>query len=492
MKWSKVRWRLRMGVVEALTLSCQRTLAIGVASALLFTGSPDDVAAAEPIPVTSRCTVGVQTPFPIRPRYDVTMTFDPAPAKVVGHVTISFKPERSISEVVLRLWPNGGVRDTTAPRMTFSNLTIQRDGSQGGTKSPVTGFRKPDPTLLSFDVAAKANVEVTIDLDFVTSVGGERNDRISVSKRSGAFVSARFGSFIPVLAWEPGVGWNRTPPTKSGAEASMTTAADWDVHLGLPSSSGGLSILGSGEEIEPGHWTSSAQRDWAMSIGRWNASDDSFAQSTVSLGPGRRTVDVQVAVVRPLTESASAYRSRVVRAIRSLSNRYGDFPWPTYTLVIAPGLRGGIEYPSHVMQGPGSTGRTTTHEVAHQWFYALVGNDQGHDPWIDEGLATWAEARTENTVDSFVAKSIPADSKGKAGSPMTYWDAHRNSYYRGVYVQTLQALAALGDADRVDCALQALVTTGAYRVVRPADVVAALLVEFPNAEVVLRQYGLSP
>ncbi|MGE5380375.1 MAG: M1 family aminopeptidase, partial [Methylocystaceae bacterium] len=30
------------------------------------------------------------------------------------------------------------------------------------------------------------------------------------------------------------------------------------------------------------------------------------------------------------------------------------------------------------------------HEIAHQWWYALVGNDQATEPWLDEGLASWS------------------------------------------------------------------------------------------------------
>jgi hypothetical protein len=33
----------------------------------------------------------------------------------------------------------------------------------------------------------------------------------------------------------------------------------------------------------------------------------------------------------------------------------------------------------------------TAHEVAHQWWYALVGNDQGNYPYLDEALATYSE-----------------------------------------------------------------------------------------------------
>jgi aminopeptidase N len=31
------------------------------------------------------------------------------------------------------------------------------------------------------------------------------------------------------------------------------------------------------------------------------------------------------------------------------------------------------------------------HEVAHQWFYGLVGNDQALEPWLDEALSTFSE-----------------------------------------------------------------------------------------------------
>ncbi|MEM6285419.1 MAG: M1 family aminopeptidase, partial [Chloroflexota bacterium] len=33
----------------------------------------------------------------------------------------------------------------------------------------------------------------------------------------------------------------------------------------------------------------------------------------------------------------------------------------------------------------------TVHEVAHQWWYDLVGNDQAQSPWLDEALATYSE-----------------------------------------------------------------------------------------------------
>jgi aminopeptidase N len=31
------------------------------------------------------------------------------------------------------------------------------------------------------------------------------------------------------------------------------------------------------------------------------------------------------------------------------------------------------------------------HEIAHQWWFALVGNDQALEPWLDEALCTYSE-----------------------------------------------------------------------------------------------------
>jgi aminopeptidase N len=143
-----------------------------------------------------------------------------------------------------------------------------------------------------------------------------------------------------------------------------------------------------------------------------------------------------------------------------------------------------------VMQGPGTLGRTTSHELGHQWFYALVTDDQARDPWLDEGLASWAEYGYEHTLSTWISTPIPADARGQAGQPMTYWNSHSSSYYRGVYGQTPEALAALGPPAQVDCALRLYVARYAHRIARPADLIDILAQVFPAAPAVLPRYGL--
>jgi hypothetical protein len=372
-------------------------------------------------------------------------------------VTIGFTPDLPTDVVVLRLWANG-------PRPSAQIDATVRD----------LASTRPDPTTLEVDLGRtlRPGERVTVVVDFHLVVTGSANDRIS---RSGD--TLRLGSALPLLAWEPGVGWAREPPTSGFAEATTSPAADWTLRLDVP---GGYDVLASGRRGADGTWRATGARDVGISIGRFTSTAAAVVAGT----------EVTVGVDAAVGEDAAAYLARVTSAMDAMDDRYGPFPFETFTLAITPDLGGGIEYPGHVMQGPGTIGRTTPHEVAHQWFYAQIGNDQGRDPWLDEGLASWAELRHEGAIGDAVARDIPAAAEGRAGEPMTYWETNQDSYYRGVYVQPAAALAALGPPELVDCALRLYAATNAWRIARPGDLLDALAVVFPDAEVVLAGRGI--
>jgi aminopeptidase N len=119
------------------------------------------------------------------------------------------------------------------------------------------------------------------------------------------------------------------------------------------------------------------------------------------------------------------------------------------------------------------------HEVAHQWFYGLAGDDQYRDPWLDEGLATYGESRVDGALAYQRSRAIPAYGRGHLGEPMAYWSrADGSTYYLSVYVGGVQALGAV--ADRIggygplDCALRRYVHDRAYTISRPSDFMAAV------------------
>jgi hypothetical protein len=318
-----------------------------------------------------------------------------------------------------------------------------------------------------------AGQSTTVNVPFTIAIPEGNADRVAHQGDT-----MRLGSFLPLLAWEPGVGWATDPATTAHAEAATSPAADYDIALSVPD---GYDVLGTGVRGADNHWRATAVRDAAFSVGH-------FTQLEQDVDG----VHITVGVDRSVSDDPARYMALIATAMHDYQARLSAYPWPTYTAVVLPGFQGGIEFPTHVMHGAGSTTRSIVHELAHQWFYSLIGNDQGRDPWLDEGLASYVEYVEVDSLAARKAQSIPADAAGRVGDPMSYWDQHESSYFAGVYVQGAVAVARLGSVDQVDCALRQYVARHAFRIATPADLVDALTTVFPDAADRLAPYGLHP
>jgi hypothetical protein len=89
------------------------------------------------------------------------------------------------------------------------------------------------------------------------------------------------------------------------------------------------------------------------------------------------------------------------KAIRLFDSLYGPYPYKSLTIA-ENGFFGGMEYSalvsitdwaySHYHQNGDSVLHVlVAHEIAHQWWYGAVGNDQTTEPWLDESLAFYSE-----------------------------------------------------------------------------------------------------
>jgi aminopeptidase N len=103
-------------------------------------------------------------------------------------------------------------------------------------------------------------------------------------------------------------------------------------------------------------------------------------------------------------------------ALRSYEDAFGPYPFDEMIVAEGPLLHYGMEYPglnligSHLYREQrAELENRVVHEIAHQWWYAQVGNDQVNTPWLDEGLAEYSmsmyyrqvygEARTNTLVN---------------------------------------------------------------------------------------------
>jgi aminopeptidase N len=89
----------------------------------------------------------------------------------------------------------------------------------------------------------------------------------------------------------------------------------------------------------------------------------------------------------------------VVDSFTFFSQRFAPYPFAEFDVVATPTTAGGIEYPGLIVmpisgydEEGGFFQLATIHEVAHQWWYSLVGNDQQDEPWLDEALTQYSTA----------------------------------------------------------------------------------------------------
>jgi len=446
----------------------RRLVVLGILAALLIPGATGRSAEARSAP--QQCGVARSLPSPPtpRPHYALSVRVRPGLRTVTGALTVTFTApsEQGTDRLVFRLWPNGPRYAKTGAHLSVSAVREE------GRMLPLS---YPDPTTLVIARPVAAGERVVVSMNWRLILPRETGLRMKGGGRS-----VRLGSFFPLLAWD-GNDWALDPPTTLfNAEAWTTPTADFDVRVTHPAR---LVVLASGQQVRPGEWRAQAVRDFTLALGRFT-----IATGTAHVpAPVRVTIGVETS---PYATGARVFLRSAIASLERYSALYGAYPWPAYTVAAMAdltGIAGGLEYPTLVYQPADSV--DVAHETAHQWFYSLVGNDQARDPWLDEGLATWAEAAV-NGAPPFPNATIPAEVTNKIGEPMSFWDQFEpRRYFLGAYLQTYRALLSLGPRSQVDCALRLYVLHNAYRIARPRDLLAALQTFFPDAEQKLEAYG---
>jgi hypothetical protein len=423
-------------------------------------------------PAVLACPAAYAAPDPGRPVLTAAVSFGSG-GVVTGTERVVFRPDLPTGQVVLRLWAAEPAARAAGGGITVTSVTVN-----GVRRVP----ERPAPTLLKVPLAGRTTPgrPVTVDVAFRIQLPTGANERFGHRGDT-----AWFGSGLPLLAWVRGHGWATEPETAQFAEAATSEA------MRLASlrvtRAAGLTVLATGATVSDDGRTATltarSVRDVAVAVGRFRTATALAAHKTVLVGVAPGVPDDPVATARALARAVAAHAAR-----------FGPFPYERLVAAVLPDLRGGIEYPGAILLGTGQTkDATASHEVAHQWWYGLVGDDQARDPWLDEAFATYAEALDRGTAARYLSLPIPADARDRVGAPMTYW-AGRSSYFRGVYVQgaaaLLRARARVGGA-AFDRALVCHVRRNAHRVTTPADL-ARSLAGLPAALSVLRSYGALP
>jgi hypothetical protein len=405
-----------------------RRLLVALLASLVTAGST--AARADTAPDT-RAKTSAAAATPDRLRYDVTLRGDTDGSHWTGRQRVSFRnaSDRPLRKVYVRLWGNGDDGCGTPGKASPVRVSKVRGGTPGRLTVGCTalGVTLPKPLAHGDRTTIALDVSITVPA---------RNSRFG---REGAF---RFlGNALPVLAVHDAKGWHLDPYVATG-ESFYTLASDFRVRLDHPSA---LKVPATGRTwTRPGgpgrtvtHSVAHQVRDFA-----WAA------------GPFRTATETSPGGVRvrsywsPDTSPAGVRLNRQdgVAAVDRFGREFGRYPYGEIDLVMTSGFGGGMEYPGLVVLGTTEEGGPVVHEVAHQWWYGIVGNDEYNSPWLDESFAQYANARFYgwDTLDCWSEDEWPSDRAALTNS-MAYWSAHRGEYHL-VYTA---GSCALADLERV-------------------------------------------
>ena len=304
-----------------------------------------------------------------------------------------------LNEVEYRLFPNllGG-------EMTISNLTV--DGQF------VTPEYQLANSLMIVRLSAPMELgqSIVIKMDYTVTVPQEVELNFGVLAYYDDVLALAHA--YPMICVYDDEGWNAELPPQNG-DITYSDAAFYLVRIHAPKK---ITLVTTGSEIQRDE-EGQAQ---VLTVANGPARDFYLVASPKFEEIVKTTGEVTIRSYAPKKsrEGSQFILDVASRSVDVFSNRYAPYPYTELDFVSTPNLALGIEYPGMIAitsriydldsQFRDSTTSvymesTVAHEVGHQWFYNLVGDDQLDDPWLDESLT------------QFVTLQYYADQYGRNG-----------------------------------------------------------------------------
>lgn len=350
-------------------------------------------------------------PTPSDPAYTVRLGTGAAGHVWRGVETISFTNTgpSPLARVWLRLWANGVVGcDPLA-------IVITRVGR--GSVGPMELDCTAVPVDLASPIPSGSRGSFELGLRIVIP---ERNDRFGYQHGLNLV-----GNAIPTVAVNDDRGWHLDPYVHLG-ESFYSVVGRYEVTLSVPD---GMDTPSTGVPVR--HRTSRDRvittyvarrvRDFAWAAGALARVTDTSNSSQVRVWyqPGSTS-----------RSQATTVLSWAVDAMNTFSSSFGAYPYPEVDVVVSEfATFGGMEYPTLVFANANRV--TVTHELSHQWWYGIVGNDEFAEPWLDESFATWSESLPYAPWRNCSSYSWPS-ATARLTNDMAYWRDHPTEY-RTVY-----------------------------------------------------------
>lgn len=373
---------------------------------------------------------------------------------ITGEQEVRYTNQESVplEAVYFHLFPNLLGGSLTVKRVTVNGESLGTPGLTGNAL--LLRVPLPEP-LLPGD-------QVVIGLNFETRVPTESGRNYGVFSLLDDILA--LAHFYPMVAVYDDNGWDTDTPSTEG-DVVYADASFYLVGVTAPAAQ---TLAGGGVEI--GREQNDRQQTITYALG---PARDFYLAASDRYDVVSQTIDgvtVRSYAPKELRDGAETAVDIARNALRSFSGRFGPYPYTELDIVATPTLALGIEYSGIIVANinifnlNGSVGgqptahfleSTTAHEVGHQWFYSMVGNDQLDEPWLDESLTqyvTWTyyldrygKSEAEEILQSFSNRwNRLEDREFPIGLPVQAY--HGNEYGAIVYGRGPLFFLAMEDA----------------------------------------------
>ena len=299
---------------------------------------------------------------------------------------------------------------------SFGDITV--DSVKVDGKSVAFTIEGEDADILNVPLAAEwyPNDKATVEITYSIQLANIRH-RLGWTDNT-----VNFGNFYPVLCVIQNGKYLESPYYNVG-DPYVTDVANYDVTFKIDEN---YIVAATGNLVETQkeggtatyNYKAKAVRDFAIVASR------NFKVTS-------QNVDgVQINYYYYNDADSEASLATAVGSYKFYNKNVGAYPYDQLSVCETEFCFGGMEYPQLVMVTSGGNAYldAIAHEVAHQWFYGLVGNNQIDDAWMDEGLA---EFLTYLYLDDSGQFPLGESAKANLKTYTTYVDV-LNNYYTDV------------------------------------------------------------
>jgi hypothetical protein len=347
------------------------------------------------------------------PRYSIEASIDPELGSVAGAMRLDYTNTsgETLTDLAFRLFPNS---ESIYGGGSLSVTSVARAGT------PLESESSGDGTVLwvQLERPLAPGESLSLDLTFSAQVPARTSQGYGIFNRALGVLT--LAGWYPLLAVYGDDGWD-TPPVPATGDAMFAETSFYEVRLTTPA---GYQVVSTGSVVsqEDGpaevtwHLVSGPAREFAVAISdRFEVLEAQAGEVTLRL----HTLPAEEPAVAP-----EAGLEMLVEILAAYVDRFGPYPFVEFDLVEAVVPIDGYEFSGMVYLDYAKRTRETAedyrysvaHEVAHQWWYGLVGNHTVREPWLDESLASYAALiALEASVSPQAGEALLADWKDTAG-----------------------------------------------------------------------------